>query len=326
MKTIARLVPIAVAVLSVAMTLAHAADKYPTQTIRIISPYSAGGTNDFLARVVVGTILDKAFEQPVVVENRLGAGGVIGSDAVAKSAPDGHTLLMGSISTHSIGPTIYSKLPYDIDKDFTPISIVADVPLLLVVNPQVPAKDLGELLSLLRSRPEKFNYASAGAGTVPHMTAELFKTMAKVDVVHIPYKGDSLAMNDLVGGQVQMMFANMPSAINLVRAGKLRAIAVAGQRRSPALPDVPTVDEAGVPGFDVTGWYALFGPGGMPSDVVAELNAAIAKGVREPEMQNKIREQGAEPVGSGVAEFAAFLAKDQEKWKRTAATTGIKLD
>lgn len=297
---------------------------YPSKPIRIISPFSAGGTNDLLARLS-GAILE-GMGQPVTVENRLGAGGVIGSNAVATAAPDGHTLLLGSISTHSIGPTVYSKLPYDIKTAFTPISIVADVPLVLVVHPSVKAQNLKELLALLKASPDKFNYATSGAGTIPHMTAELFKTMAKVDVTHVPYKGDSLAMNDLVGGQVQMMFANLPSAIGFIRQGQLRAVAIGGKTRSPALPDVPTVDEAGVPGFDVTGWYALFGPGNMPADVVNKISGEIAKAVRQPDYAAKIRNQGAEPVGNTPAEFRDFIVKDQEKWRKTAATTGIKLD
>ena len=313
------------AALSLSVASANAADPFPTKPIRIISPFSAGGTNDLLARLS-GTILGDAFGQTLVVENRLGAGGTIGSNAVAQAAPDGYTLLLGSISTHSIGPTVYSKLPYDIKTDFTPISIVADVPLVLVVHPSVAAKTLPELLVLLKRQPGKYNYASSGAGTIPHMTGELFKSMAKIDITHVPYKGDSLAMNDLVGGQVHMMFSNMPSAINFVRQGQLRAIAVAGKTRSPALPDVPTIHEAGVPGFDVTGWYALFGPGKMPADVVNKLNTEIVKGLRRPEVQAQIRAQGAEPVGNSVKEFNDFLAADQEKWKRTAAATGIKLD
>lgn len=313
------------AALSLCVASAYAADPFPTKPIRIISPFSAGGTNDLLARLSA-TILGDAFGQTLVVENRLGAGGTIGSNAVAQAAPDGYTLLLGSISTHSIGPTVYSKLPYDIKTNFTPISIVADVPLVLVVHPSVAAKTLPELLALLKKQPGKYNYASSGAGTIPHMTGELFKSMAKTDIIHVPYKGDSLAMIDLVGGQVHMMFSNMPSAINFVRQGQLRAIAVAGKTRSPALPDVPTIHEAGVPGFDVTGWYALFGPGKMPADVVNKLNTEIVKGLRRPEVQAQIRAQGAEPVGNSVKEFNDFLAADQEKWKRTAAATGIKLD
>lgn len=314
----------AAAALAIGLPAATAQTAYPNKPIRIISPFSAGGTNDFLARLS-GTVLE-GLGQPVTVENRLGAGGVIGSNAVAQSAPDGHALLLGSISTHSIGPTVYTKLPYDIKTAFTPISIVADVPLVLVVHPSVKAQNLKELLQLLRAEPGKLNYATSGAGTIPHMTAELFKTMAKVDVTHVPYKGDSQAVTDMVAGQVQMMFANLPSAISFIRQGQLRALAVGGKTRSPALPDVPTVDEAGVPGFDVTGWYALFGPGGMPADVVEKINAQIARGVRQPDVQARIRGQGAEPVGNSAAEFREFLVKDQEKWRRTAAATGIKLD
>ena len=320
-----RLVYILLAAAMSVVSAAHAADPFPSKPIRIISPFSAGGTNDLLARLS-GTILGDEFGQTTVIENRLGAGGVIGSNAVAQSPADGYTLLLGSISTHSIGPTIYSKLPYDISADFTPISIVADVPLVLVVHPSVAAKTLPELLAQIKAQPKKFNYGSSGAGTIPHMTGELFKTMAKVDITHVPYKGDSLAISDLVGGQIQMMFANMPSAINFVRQGQLRAIAVAGKTRSPALPNVPTIDEAGVTGFDVTGWYALFGPGKMPAEVVNKLNDAITKGLRKPDIQAKIRVQGAEPVGNSVKEFNTFLLVDQAKWKRTAATTGIKLD
>ena len=311
--------------LSLGLANAYAADPFPNKPIRIVSPFSAGGTNDFLARLS-GSILGDAFGQTTVIENRLGAGGVIGSNIVAQAPADGYTLLLGSISTHSIGPTIYSKLPYDISANFTPISIVADVPLVLVVHPSVAAKTLPELLALIQKQPSKFNYASSGAGTIPHLTGELFKTMTKADITHVAYKGDSMAITDLISGQVQMMFANMPSAINFVRQGQLRAIAVAGKTRSPALPDVPTMHEFGVPGFDVTGWYALFGPGNMPIDVVNTLNTEIVKGLRKPEIQAKIRAQGAEPVGNTVKEFTTFLAADQAKWKRTAATTGIKLD
>jgi tripartite-type tricarboxylate transporter receptor subunit TctC len=311
--------------LSLGFANVHAADPFPNKPIRIVSPYSAGGTNDFLARLS-GSILGDAFGQTTLVENRLGAGGIIGSNVVAQAPADGYTLLLGSISTHSIGPTIYSKLPYDINANFTPISIVADVPLVLVVHPSVAANTLPELLALIRKQPNKYNFASAGSGTIPHMTGELFKTMTKAEITHVPYKGDSMAMNDLVGGQVQMMFANMPSAINFVRQGQLRAIAVAGKTRSPALPEVPTMQESGIPGFDVTGWFALFGPGKMPSDVVNTLNTEIVKGLRKPENQARIRAQGAEPVGNSVKEFTTFLAADQAKWKRTAATTGIKLD
>ncbi|CAN7770373.1 tripartite tricarboxylate transporter substrate binding protein [Variovorax sp. LjRoot84] len=311
------------AVLSLAP--AHADDLYPSKPVRIISPYAAGGTNDFLARMS-SLILTNAYDKTAVVENRLGGGGIIGSTVVARAKPDGYTLLLGSISTHSIGPIVYSKMPYDVNKDFTPISIVAEVPMLLVVHPSVPATNLAELLALVRSQPGKLNYASAGAGTIPHMTAELFKTMAKVDITHVPYNGDAPAMNDVVGGQVQMTFANMPSAINFVRSGKMRAIAVASKTRSSALPDVPTIAEAGVPGFDVTAWYALFGPGNMPAALVSNINAVIAKGVRDPDMAAKIRAQGAEPVGNTSADFAAFMAKDQAKWKATAAASGVKLD
>lgn len=322
MKRIAQL--LSVAAFAVGAVGVHAAEPFPSKPVRIISPFSAGGTNDLLARLS-GTILSD-MGQPVTVENRLGAGGVIGSSAVAQAPADGYTLLLGSISTHSIGPNVYTKLPYNIKTNFTPISIVADVPLVLVVHPSVPAKTLPELLELLKKQPGKYNYASSGTGTIPHMTGELFKTMAKVDLTHVPYKGDSLAMNDLVGGQVQVMFSNMPSAINFVRQGQLRAIAVAGKTRSPAMKDIPTIHEAGVPGFDVTGWYALFGPGNMPADVVNKLNTEIVKGLRKPDIQAKIRAQGAEPVGNSVKDFTSFLAKDLEKWKRTADATGIKLD
>jgi tripartite-type tricarboxylate transporter receptor subunit TctC len=260
------------------------------------------------------------------VENRLGSGGVIGSNVVAQAEPDGYTLLLGSISTHSIGPTVYSKLPYNVNTNFTPISIVADVPLVLVVHPSVPATNLTELLALIKSQPGKYNYASSGAGTIPHMTGELFKNMAKVDITHVPYKGDSLAMNDLVAGHVQMMFANLPSAISFVRQGQLRAISIGGKKRSSALPQVPTIDESGVAGFDVTGWFALFGPGNMSADLVKKLNTEIVKGLKKPEVQTKIRLQGAEPVGNSVQEFQAFLPLDQKKWKHTAEAIGIKLD
>lgn len=313
-------------VLAASGLLVSAADPaYPSKPIRLISPFAAGGANDFLTRLC-GIVLSEGLGQSVVVENRPGAGGTIGSDVVAKAPPDGLLLVLGSISTHSVAPAAYTKIPYNVNTDFTPIALFAEVPLLLVVHPSVPARNVAELIALAKAQPGKLNFGSSGNGTIPQLAGELFKSLAKVDMAHVPYKGDSAAVADLLGGQIQLLFANTPSAIGYVRSGQLRAIAVSTARRSPQLPDVPTLDESGLKGYDVSSWAALFGPPKLPQNVVDSLRAALSKGLQRPEVREKLRAQGAEPMTASPAEMAAFLQRDLERWAKVVAAAGIKIE
>jgi len=243
---------------------------YPSRPIRIIVPFPGGGTADLLARQIAQT-MSEALRQQVLIENRTGAGGNIGADLAAKSKPDGYTLLMGTVSTHAINPNLYAKMPYDPVKDFAPVTMVARMPNLLVVHPSVPAKNVAELIALAKARPGALAFASAGNGTTQHLAGELFKKMAGVDMIHVPYKGNAPAVTDLVGGQVQVMFDNIPVSLQQVRAGKLRALAVTGPVRSPVLQDLPTVAEAGLPGYSITSWFGLYAPSGTSPQIIARL-------------------------------------------------------
>jgi tripartite-type tricarboxylate transporter receptor subunit TctC len=239
------------------------AQTYPTRPIRLVVPFPAGGTTDILAREV-GDRLSRSFGQSVVVDNRPGAGGNIGSDLVAKSAPDGYTLLMGTVGTHAINPSLYTRMPYDHVKDFVPIILVAGVPNVLEVTPSLPVNSVADLIKLAKEKPGQLNFASSGNGTSIHLSGELFKTMAGVDMTHVPYKGSAPALTDLMGGQVQLMFDNLPSSLQQIKAGKLRAIAVTSAQRAPALPNVPTIAESGLPGFEASSWFGLLAPAGTP--------------------------------------------------------------
>jgi len=301
------------------------AQTYPARPIRMVVPYPAGGTTDLLARGIAQK-MGEALGQQVVVENRTGAGGNIGSDLVAKSKPDGYTLLMGTIASHAINPNLYRDLPYDAVKDFAPIALVATLPNLLVVNPTVPVKTVKELIALARARPGELAFASAGSGTTQHLSGEIFKKMAGVDMLHIPYKGNAPAVTDLVGGQVQVMFDNIPISLQQVRAGKLRALAVTGPRRSPVLPDIPTIAEAALPGYSVTSWFALFAPAGTPQDIVALLNRETNKALADPALHRQLADQGIE-TGSGTpAQLAAHIQAEIQRWKKIVADSGARVD
>src|SRR5664279_1265564 len=264
------------------IALGASAQGYPTRPIRLVVPFPAGGTTDILARAV-SQKLTEAFGQAVVVDNRPGAAGNIGSDLVAKSTPDGYTLLMGTVGTHAINPSLYAKMPYDHIKDFVPVVLVAGVPNVLEVNTSVPVHSVNDLIKLAKDKPGQINFASSGAGTSIHLSGELFKTMAGVDMTHVPYKGSSPALTDLMGGQVQIMFDNLPSSLALIKAGKLRAIAVTSLKRSPALPDVPTISESGVPGFEASSWFGVLAPAGTPAPIVARINSEVNKWLQSPE-------------------------------------------
>lgn len=298
---------------------------YPNKTITIIVPFSAGGTTDILARIV-GQALTTELGQTVVVDNRAGAGGNIGGQAAARAPADGYTLFMGTVGTHAINASLYKKMPFDPIKDFAPLTRVANVPNLLVANPAQPFKNVKELIAYGKAHPGQLNFGSSGNGTSIHLSGELFKTMAKVDMQHVPYKGSAPAMTDLLGNQIAIMFDNMPSAIQHVRSGKLRAIAVTTAKRSPELPDVPTIAEAGVPGYEATSWFGLFAPAGTPPAVISKLNTAIVKVLANSEIKKKINEQGAEVYSETPEQFAAFIQKESVKWGKVVRDSGASLD
>jgi tripartite-type tricarboxylate transporter receptor subunit TctC len=301
------------------------AQDYPSKPIRLVVPFAAGGATDVLARLV-GERLTASLGQQVVVDNRPGAGGNIGSDIVARAEPDGYTILMGAVGTHAINPSLYPKMPYDPVKDFAPVTLVASVPNVLVVNPEVPANSVQELIDLAKAKPGELNFASSGNGTSIHLSGELFKAMTGTDIVHVPYKGSGPAVTDLLGGQVQMMFDNMPSSLPHVKAGKLRALGVTSAKRSPALPEVPTIAEAGVPGYDATSWFGILAPAGTPEPVVTRLQGAIVQALGEPEMRQRMADLGAEPVGDTPAEFGQFITAELAKWAKVVNDAGVKLE
>ena len=304
--------------------LAHA-QSYPAKPVRIIVPYPAGGTTDIIARIAAAQLAER-LRQPFVVENRAGASGAIGAVAVAQSAPDGYTLVMGTASSHGINSALQKNLPYDAVKDFAPVTVVASTPNIVVVHPSVPAKTLGELLALAKAQPGKINFGSTSPGGSPHMSAELLKMMAGVDMAHVPYKGAAPMLTDLIGGQIQAGFDNLPSTIGFVRSGKVRALAVTTPQRWPGAPDIPTVAERGVPGYEVSGWFGLLAPAGTPKSVLDTLQSAVAQAVQQPEVARQLRDLGAEPVANKPEAFARDIAADVEKWRKVVQATGVRLE
>ncbi len=314
-------------VLAVLATLAvcgAAAQTYPTKPVRIIVPFAAGGPADIYARAV-GEKLQGVLGQPVVVENKPGAGSILGTDAVAKSAPDGYTLLMMS-NTHTVNESLIPDKPFQLMRDFVPVAPVNYSDLVLVVHPSVSAATLKDFIALAKSKPGALNYASSGNGTPYHMAGELFKAMAGVDIVHVPYKGSSGARTDILGGQVQMMFDAIPTMAPNVQAGKLRALATSGRVRSDVLPDVPTLSEAGVPGYDAVIWLGIMAPAGTPRSVVDRLNNEITHIVNAPEMKAAWSRQGAVAMSMTPEEFARYLREDIDKWARVVKISGAKPD
>ena len=308
-----------------AATAAQAQAPYPSKPVRIVVPFPAGGTTDILARAVAQKLVESN-GQPVVVDNRPGAGGNIGAELVAKAPPDGYTLLMGTVGTHAINPSLYARMPYDHQKDFAPVILVAGVPNVLVVHPSVPANTVQELIAYGRANPGKLNFASSGSGTSIHLAGELFKTMSGVQMTHVPYKGSAPAIADLIGGQVQIMFDNLPSALPQIKAGRLRALAVTSAQRAPALPDVPTVAEAGLPGFEASSWFGLLAPAGTPKDVIAKLNTEVAKWLASPEAREKLTAQGANAFGMSPEDFVRHIAVETTKWQKVVKESGAKVD
>jgi tripartite-type tricarboxylate transporter receptor subunit TctC len=298
---------------------------YPSRPIRIIVPFPAGGTADLLARQI-GQTMSGALRQQVVIENRTGAGGNIGADLAAKSKPDGYTLLMGTVSTHAINPNLYQEMPYDPVKDFAPVTMVARMPNLLVVHPSVPASNVAELIALAKARPGALAFASAGNGTTQHLAGELFKKMAGVDMIHVPYKGNAPAVTDLVGGQVQVMFDNIPISLQQVRAGKLRALAVTGPARSPVLPELPTLAESGLPGYSITSWFGLYAPSGTSPQIIERLNREANKALATAQIRRRLTDQGIEPTGGTPGQFADFMRAELVKWGKIVRESGARVE
>ena len=301
------------------------AQPYPNKPIRMVAPSTPGDAPDVIARLVADK-LSTALGQQVVVENRPGAGGVVGSDYVAKAAPDGYTLIMGNAGSHGINAAVYSKLPYDIQKDFAPVSQVAVAPNVMVINPSVPANTVAEFVAYAKANPGKLSYASGGNGSSAHMSMELFKSMSGIDIQHVPYKGSSPALTDVVSGQVVAFIGNMPPTVPLIKAGKLKALAVTTRSRSALMPELPTISEAGLPGYETVAWFGVLAPAGTPPEVVNKLSAEIGKIAKSPEIREKLVAMGAEPVGSTPEEFKAVIDRDIAKWKPLAQKVNIKVD
>ncbi len=288
-------------------------------------PFAPGGTTDILARTI-GEKLSVTLGQPIIVDNKPGAGGGVGADQVAKSPADGYTIMGGTISTHAINASLYSNLPYDPVRDFAPITLIVRVPNMLVVNPELPAKDVRELIALLKASPGKYSFASSGNGTSQHLSGELFKTMTGVEMQHIPYRGSPPALADVVGGQVAMTFDNITTAWPLVKGGKLRALAVTTAKRSPIAPDVPTLAESGLPGYEIGSWQGVFAPAGVSTEIVKRLNTEIVRIINAPDVRQKLVDMGAEPAPNTPEEFAAMVKAEVAKWADVVRKSGAKVD
>ena len=301
------------------------AQAYPTKPVTLVVPAPAGGPTDIIGRLA-GQILTPQLGQNVVVDNRSGAGNTLGTDYVAKAKPDGYTLTIGSPSSHSIAPSIYRNLPYDPVRDFTPVALLATSPTVLVIHPSIPARNLKEFIALARAKPGDLNFGSGGNGTTSHLTGEYFKTAAGVKITHVPYKGSAGATTDLLAGQIQMMFHGLHLSLPYMRTGKLRGLGLTSPKRSPLMPELPTISEAGLRGFEVNTWYGVLGPAGLPRDVVSRLNAALLKGVEQPAMRARLVEQGLDIIGSTPEQFARVIAEEKEKWAKVVQQSGARVD
>ena len=314
---------------SVGFSTAHA-QSWPSKPVRIIVPFPPGGTTDIVARSL-GVELQRMWGQPVIIENRAGAGGNVGAEAVARSPNDGYTLLMGTVGTHAINAPLFAqngnKMPFDPVKDFVPITLAAGVPNVMVVHPKVPVNSVNEFIAYAKANPGKLNMASSGNGTSIHLTGELFKTMTGTYMVHLPYRGSAPAMNDLLAGNTNVMFDNLPSALPHIKSGRLKALAVTSLVRSPALPDTPTIEEAAnLKGFDASSWFGLFAPAGTSRTIVDKIQADVAKALAMPEVRERFVAQGAQPSGSTPDQFAAFIHAETDKWTKVVKISNAKVD
>ncbi len=302
-----------------------AAQIYPHKTIRLIMPYPVGGSIDITARIVAQQLAEN-LSQAVVVDNRTGAGGIVGTEIAKLAPPDGYTLVMGGNGTLALSPNLRSALPYDPVKDFAPVTQLVIVPYVLVVHPGLKVTNVRELIAFARSRPDPINYGSGGSGSAPHLAAELFKRMADVRMVHVPYKGSTPAINDVISGQVQLTFTGIPSVITQIKAGRLRPLAITSGARAAALPDVPTIKESGVPGYDVSPWFGVLMPARTPPALVTRVNSEIVKVLRMPAIRERFAAEGVEPVGSTPAQFAAHIKSELAKWGKVIKDAGIRAD
>lgn len=324
--TLVRMVTIVLSALAASTTtLAAAADDYPSKPIRLVVPFPAGGPTDMVARPLA-KFLGERLRQQVIVDNRGGAGGGIGAEVVAKAPADGYTLLMATVGTHAINATLYKHLPYDPVRDFTPISLVAAAPVALVANPSVPVKSVADVIALAKAKPGSLNFGTAGNGTPGHLTGEMFRTATGADLKHVPYKGSSPAVADLLGGQTQLMFDPLQSVLTQVRAGHLTLLAVSSKTRSPAAPDVPTFEEAGLKDFEATAWWGVFAPANLPADIATRLNAAIERVVHTDGFRKLLEPRGVQLLGGPRADFARFNASELAKWGKAVRDSGATID
>ncbi len=315
---------IASAVLVAACSMAAAQDTFPSKPVRIIVPFPAGGSTDIFARDL-GQILVRQWGSSVIVDTRAGASGQIGSEMVAKSTPDGYTMLL-TATHHVINPSLYKKLPYDTRTDFTSLALIATVPNALVVHPKFPAKSIADLIRMGREKPGSLSFASSGIGGANHLSGELFKSMTGIEMVHIPYKGAAPAMADLLGGQIPIMFDSLPTVLPHVQSGKLRVLGVTSLKRAPSLPDVPTIDEAGVKGFEATAWFGLYGPAKLPPDVVSRISSNVNRALATAEMRERLAKQGAEPGTMSQKQFAAYVNAELDKWNKVVRRANVTID
>jgi tripartite-type tricarboxylate transporter receptor subunit TctC len=298
---------------------------YPNKPIHYIVPFAPGGPTDIMSRAIAEKVA-AAWGQPVVVDNRGGAGGNIGAELVAKSPPDGYTVMIGHVGTHAINVSLYKKVSFDPLKDFTPITLVATLPLALVLHPGVPARSVQELIALARAKPGTLNFASAGNGGPTHLAGEVLKSMAHIDIVHVPYKGNAAGLTALVGGEVQMMFSNLLTSMPHVRSGRLRAVGISSAQRSPQAPELPTIAESGVPGYDVAPWYGILGPAGLPAAIVVKWNREVARILRLPELKERFNAQGIDLAPSTPEAFGDLIKSEVPKWRKIIKDSGAKVD
>jgi tripartite-type tricarboxylate transporter receptor subunit TctC len=316
---------LALLALSLVLVAPAAAQPFPAKPLRLFVGFSPGGGVDITGRIVAAK-LSELWGQAITVENRLGAGGTLAADAVAKAPADGYTFVVCNAGSHGIAPSLYKKLPYDPIRDFTPISLLGITSNVMVVHPSVPATTVAEFIAYAKANPGRISFGSSGVGTSPHLSVELLKSMTGINLVHVPYKGGAQSSTDLLGGQIQLLITNLPEQIGYIKAGKTRALGVSTIKRSPQLPDLPTISEAGVPGFDVTVWYGLCAPAGLPRALVDKVNADVAKAVLSPDTQRRLFDQGVEASRNSPEEFAAFIRAEVTKWAKVVRDSGATAD